>query len=170
MKNLFEQYAAYNVWANHKIIFLMEQLNPILWYRETPSSFNSLYKTVLHIWDAESIWWQRMRLHENLVIPSASFDPSLKDACNGWLHQSMQWETLIKSEEFNAETIASKLIYKNLKGEEFSQPVRDVLLHVFNHTTYHRGQLITMLHALGIDKIPATDFIIYSRSVNIAQG
>lgn len=166
MKKLFEQYAAYNMWANHKIIFTIEQLDPELWYRKTPSSFDSLYKTILHVWDADSIWWQRMRLHEKMVIPSANFDPSLKDACNGWLHQSMQWETFIKSEEFNEEVISSNLMYKNLKGEQFQQPVYEVLLHVFNHATYHRGQLITMLRALEVTNLPATDFIVWSRAVS----
>jgi len=163
MKRLFEQYASYNVWANHKIIFTIGQLDPVLWYQQTPSSFDSLYKTLLHIWDAESIWWQRMRLHEKIVVPSASFDSSLKDVCNGLLHQSMQWETFIKSGEFDEAAINSKLIYKNLKGETFNQPVSEVLLHLFNHSTYHRGQVITMLRTLGVEKMPGTDFIAWSR-------
>lgn len=163
MKKLFEQLAAYNVWANHRLIFVLEQLDENAWYKTIPSSFNSLYKTVLHIWDAESIWWQRMRLHEHMVIPSVNFDPSLKDACNGWLHQSMEWENFIKSEEFTEEVINSKLVYKNLKGEEFFQPVNEVLTHLFNHGTYHRGQLVTMLHAMEVDKLPSTDFIVFAR-------
>jgi uncharacterized damage-inducible protein DinB len=165
MKALFEQYAAYNVWANHKMMYTIEQADPVLWYQKTPSSFDSLYKTILHIWDAESAWWQRMRLHEHVVVPSASFDPSLKDACNGWLHQSMQWEAFIKSREFDDAAIASKLVYKNFKGELFQQPVSEVLLHVFNHSTYHRGQLVTMLRALGVTSIPFTDFIAWSRTL-----
>ncbi|MES2646695.1 MAG: DinB family protein [Bacteroidota bacterium] len=163
MKSLFEHYAAYNVWANHRIIYTVEQCDPVLWYQKTPSSFDSLYKTILHIWDAESAWWQRMRLHENIIVPSAAFDPSLKDACNGWLHQSMQWETFIKSDDFDEAAIASKLVYKNFKGDQFQQPVSEVLLHVFNHSTYHRGQLVTMLRALEISSIPVLDFIAWSR-------
>ena len=164
MKKLFEQYAAYNVWANHRIIFVLEQLDENLWYKPVPSSFNSLYKTVLHVWDADSIWWQRMRLHENIVVPSANFDPSLKDACNGWLHQAMEWENFINSDQFNEEVISSKLIYKNSKGEEFHQPVSEVIMHLFNHSSYHRGQLVTMLRTLEVEKIPSTDFIVFTRS------
>ena len=163
MKRLFEQLAAYNVWANHRIIFSLQQLDENNWYKEVPSSFNSLYKTVLHVWDAESVWWQRMRLHENIVVPSSSFDPSLKDACNGWLHQSMEWETFIKSEQFTEDVINSKLFYKNLKGEEFQQPVSEIVMHLFNHSTYHRGQFVSMLRVLGIEKLPATDFIVFTR-------
>lgn len=166
MKHLFEQYAAYNVWANHKIIFTIEQLDPGLWYQQTPSSFDSLFKTILHTWDAESAWWQRMHLHENIIVPSRIFEPAFKDACNGWLHQSMQWENYIRSDDFNEAVIGSKVVYKNSRGDAFQQPVSEILLHVFNHSTYHRGQLITMLHALGVTNFPATDFIIWCRTVS----
>ena len=39
-----------------------------------------------------------------------------------------------------------------------------MLLHLFNHQTFHRGQLVTMLRQNGIEKIPATDFIVFSRT------
>ncbi len=164
MKRLFEQYAAYNVWANHRIIFTQEQLDENVWYKQVPSSFDSLYKTVLHLWDSESIWLQRMRLHEHIIIPSANFEPSFKDACNGWLHQSMQWEAFVKNDQFTEDAINSKLIYKNLKEEQFFQPVSEVVQHVFNHSTYHRGQLVTMLHATGLKNIPNTDFVAFTRN------
>jgi len=114
------------------------------------------------MWDAESGWWQRMRLHEHLVIPSANFDPSLKDACNGLMQQSLQWEPFIQ-QSLNEDAINSLLMYKNSRGEEFAQPVREVLLHVFNHSTFHRGQLVTMMRQLGETNIPATDFIAFAR-------
>lgn len=40
-------------------------------------------------------------------------------------------------------------------------PVNVILMHVFNHATYHRGQLVTMLRQLGVKKIPQTDFMVY---------
>jgi uncharacterized damage-inducible protein DinB len=162
MKELLCQLAGYNVWANHKILYQILQMDQALWYKQTPSSFDSLYKTILHIWDAESIWWQRMRMHEKMVIPSQTFEPSLKDACNGLLHQSMEWETFIK-DVLDDQGITSNLIYKNSRGEEFFQPVLEIIMHVFNHGTYHRGQLVSMMRALGETNIPATDFIAYSR-------
>ena len=50
-----------------------------------------------------------------------------------------------------------------LKREMFKQPVWQMILHVFNHGTYHRGQLINMLRQLGVEKISQTDFIVWSR-------
>ena len=53
--------------------------------------------------------------------------------------------------------------YKSLKGIPFSQPLYQLLLHVFNHATYHRGQLVTILRQLDVQNIPQTDFIAWSR-------
>jgi uncharacterized damage-inducible protein DinB len=44
------------------------------------------------------------------------------------------------------------------KKEQLKMPVYQMLHHVFNHATYHRGQLVTILRQLGVDKIPSTDF------------
>jgi uncharacterized damage-inducible protein DinB len=43
--------------------------------------------------------------------------------------------------------------------------VKDMLLHIFNHATMHRGQLVTFLRQLGeVDKIPSTDFSTFCRT------
>jgi uncharacterized damage-inducible protein DinB len=41
--------------------------------------------------------------------------------------------------------------------------VYQILLHLANHNTYHRGQLVNMLRQLGVEKIPQTDFVVWSR-------
>lgn len=140
----------------------MQQQEKGIWNQQTESSFDTLFKTVLHMWDAESIWWQRIKLHERILIPSQNFEASFKDACNGLLQQSIQWEEWVKT----ATDLALRHVfeYRNLKGEPFKQPVSEVLTHLFNHDTYHRGQLVTMLRRLGVATIPGTDFIVYKRS------
>jgi uncharacterized damage-inducible protein DinB len=162
MHQMLKQLAAYNVWANHRITFHILQMGEATWMQQTPSSFDNLYKTILHIWDAESGWWQRMRNHEKVIMPSANFDPSMRDACNGLMHQSMQWEQFIE-DNLSEEILNGNLYYHNTKGDSFSQPVFQIVLHVFNHSTYHRGQLITMMRALGEKQLPQTDFIHYAR-------
>jgi uncharacterized damage-inducible protein DinB len=54
--------------------------------------------------------------------------------------------------------------YRNSKKEQFKEPVYQVLMHVFNHATYHRGQMVTMMRQLDVKTIPATDFIVFSRN------
>lgn len=162
MKELLKQYAAYNTWANQKIINLILTLPEENQKAEIPGSFNSLYKTVLHLWDAESIWWQRMKLHERIIRPSENFNGKINDIANGLLNQSKQWEEWINAASDLA--IEHVFEYRTFDGTIYKQPTWQMLLHVFNHGSYHRGQLINQLRQLKIEKLPATDFIIWSRS------
>jgi uncharacterized damage-inducible protein DinB len=125
------------------------------------SSFPSLYKTVLHMLDAESIWWQRIKLQERIEVPSQSFTGSMKELMTQLLQQNKQWQEWISNT--NEHGFQHEFIYFNLKKERFKQPVYQMLLHLFNHATYHRGQLVTLLRQLEVEKIPATDFMIWSR-------
>ena len=111
--------------------------------------------------DAEAIWWQRLKLHEKIIVPSENFNASMTDLANGLLAQSKQYEDWISgASELSLEHVFQ---YQNSKRESFKQPVYQVLLQVFSHSTYHRGQLVTMLRSLGVEKIPPTDFIVWSR-------
>jgi uncharacterized damage-inducible protein DinB len=161
MKETLAPYASYNLWANRLITDLVLQLSEAQHHQVLVSSFPSLYTTVLHLWDAESIWWQRMKLHERLVIPSEAFNPSMSEAVNGLLNQGAQWEEWVNQ----ASDIQLKHVfaYQNSRREQFKQPVAEVLQHVFNHGTYHRGQLVTMLRMLEVRKIPSTDYIAWCR-------
>lgn len=162
MQQLLKQLASYNVWANHRLSYHLLQMPEQTWMQKTPSSFDSLFKTILHMWDAESAWWQRMRNHGHIIIPSQNFDPGMKDACNGLMHQSMEWEQFVM-EQLNDEVLQGNLYYQNSKGEHFAQPVCEVVMHVFNHSNYHRGQLVTMMRQLGETNLPQTDFIHFTR-------
>lgn len=161
MKELLTQFAAYNIWANQRIMEVILSLTEEQQQQEVPSSFSSLYKTVLHMWDAESAWWQRMKLHERIIIPSENFNGTIRDIINGLSQQNQQWQDWVSNATDSA--IDHVFQYQNSKKEQFKQPIYQMLLHVFNHGTYHRGQLINMLRQLGADKLPQTDFIIWSR-------
>jgi len=162
MKELLKQLAAYNIWANQKITDLILSLPPEKQLTEVPSSFNSLHKTLLHTWDSEAAWWQRLKLQERLIIPSENFNGSLQDVVAGLLSQNRQWEEWISNA--SDASIDHVIQYYNSKKEHFKQPVFQILLHVFNHGTYHRGQLVNMLRQLGVAKVPQTDFLLWTRS------
>jgi uncharacterized damage-inducible protein DinB len=113
------------------------------------------------MWDAESIWWQRMKLQEVVTAPSAAFKGTTTDVSTSLLHQNKLWETWVKNASLAA--LDHVFLYQNSRKEQFKQPIYQMLLHVFNHGTYHRGQLVNMLRQTGIEKIPQTDFIVWSR-------
>lgn len=162
MKTMLTQFAAYNLWANGLLAACIQALPPHMQTQPVPSSFAGLHATLLHLWDAESIWWQRMKLQEHVARPSDSFTGNTNAVIRGLLEQSRQWAGWVQGA--HEHMLEHQFIYRNSKRETFKQPVAQVLLHLFNHSTYHRGQLVTMLRQLGVTAIPQTDFIVWSRS------
>ena len=57
MKDTLSQLAAYNIWANQKLLEIIVALPAEKQNQELPSSFKNLYATVLHMLNAESVWW-----------------------------------------------------------------------------------------------------------------
>jgi uncharacterized damage-inducible protein DinB len=163
MLQLLQNYAAFNVWANQTITDAILEMDEHTHQQIVKSSFPNLYATVLHMWDAESIWWQRMEGHGQLLIPSKEFNPTMKEAVNGLLNQSREWSS--RMNRVTEEQLQLEFSYKNMKGEAFTSGVWQVVHHLFNHGTYHRGQLVTMMRELGAAEIPSTDFIHWCRKV-----
>ncbi|MBS1918415.1 MAG: DinB family protein [Bacteroidetes bacterium] len=160
MKQLLQQYAAYNVWANEAVSDAINQLSYEQHHKQITSSFESLYKMVYHVFGAENIWWRRLHKEQNITAPPDNFSGSVRELTQSWKRQDeawLNWITLV-----DETVLAENLYYKNLKGVEFNMPLYQVVHHVFNHSTYHRGQLITMLRQTGAETVPATDFILWA--------
>jgi uncharacterized damage-inducible protein DinB len=155
MKELFQQYAAYNIWANKSLTDIIKTLTEEEINRDIASSFPSLYKTAQHMWLAEEVWWKRHKLVENIVLESDAFAGSFEELVNQWAKQSYQWKDWTDS---CTETQLQHVFAYIRQKEQYKLPTYQMMLHVFNHATYHRGQLITMLRNLCVTKIPSTDF------------
>ena len=54
------------------------------------------------------------------------------------------------------------IAYSNSKGVKFNNSIRDVLFHIANHFSHHKGQIISDLRQSGIEPI-VTDYIFYKR-------
>jgi len=163
MKELLKQLAAYTIWANQQITDVILSIPEEKHTANVPGSFPSLYKTALHMWDAESIWWQRIVSAEKIVVPSAGFTGTMADVVNGMMLQSQQWLAWLN--EISEESLNETFHYKSLKGDPFSQPLKEIALHISNHNTYHRGQLVNMLRQLDVSGIPQTDFVHWARKM-----
>ena len=161
MKKMLAQYAAYNLWANNRIIEVINNLTDEQVDREIVSSFSSIKNTLLHLWDVENIWWQRMKLAEVQVWQSDNFEGSLLELNTNIQAQSKQWKEWIDLATEAA--LEHEFIYRNSKKDQFKQPVYEMLMHLFNHQTYHRGQLITLLRQVDEKNIPNTDLISFLR-------
>ena len=161
MKEILTQYAEYNIWANTLIIDAMMNLPEDAVDKKIDSSFDTIRTTVYHCWSAEDIWLQRLLLAENPVWAESTYQGTFKDACFRWQQASGALFSYITGS--SDEELKNNISFKDRKGQGYYMPPYQILHHVFNHSTYHRGQLVTMLRQTGETKIPGTDFITFAR-------
>lgn len=129
--------------------------------KEINSSFPSLRKTIYHIWDAEYIWLKRLNGESLLDWPSKNYKGEFSSACERIL--SLDKNFIQYVEKLSDEKAEAPFTYKNIEGKIFTNPVWESVMHCMNHSTYHRGQTVTMLRQLGVTEIPSTDFIAFCR-------
>lgn len=155
-KEYFIELAKYNIWANDIVCNMLEKINEDQWLQKIISSFDSIQETTLHIMSAENAWLQRFK-REPFEWLQLSYKGSKNEHINLWKKISTDLKEFITG--FAENNLLVKLDYKRLNGEEKSTPFYIMFAHVFNHSTYHRGQLITMLRQVGFTEIKSTDFV-----------
>ena len=161
MQHNLVKHLTYNLWANERIGHLLMTQEEEVLNAERKSSFSSISKTVLHIWDAETIWLTRLQGGSLTEWPSKNFSGSKGDMLKGLINTSTALLNYIetKGEAFQQE----KILYKNMKGDAYENTVEEILLHLVNHGSYHRGQIITLLRDSGISHVVSTDLIAWFR-------
>ena len=151
----------FNAWANGKIVEILTKVDENFFDAEVKSSFPSIRKTLHHMWDAEQIWLTRLKGGEATTWPSATFKGGKDELLNGFLADTKNLTAFIADKD--RAYLDGKITYKNTKGIEFSNVIEEILFHVVNHGSFHRGQIITMLRELGFKDFPAQDLIAYLR-------
>lgn len=151
---------AYNEWANARIFSAAGKLDPEVFVAPRGSSFSSIRDTIAHITMSEWVWLRRWRGE------SPSAPPEWE-----WLQEAaaltrklgeVEADRAAFLKELSDDDLPKPLAYRNIKGEEWSQPLVDQLVHVVNHSTYHRGQIATLSRQAGF-AAPATDLIVFKR-------
>ncbi|HEY3250568.1 MAG TPA: DinB family protein [Ignavibacteria bacterium] len=161
MKELLESYTKYNLWANAKFTEFLLGLDPEMLDKEILSSFNSIRKTVYHIWDAEVIWYNRLKGVSFTDWPSKKFSGTDHDFFKQFVEHSSRFAVFV-DDKTEAE-LGVKFKYKTMDGKEYENKIADTVQHVVNHSSFHRGQLITMLRSAGYTELPWTDYIAFLR-------
>ena len=150
MKAYFEKLYRYNQWANTGLCHHLKELG---------TAPKAVMKRLSHIVAAEEIWYHRIEPLGFDHLPV--FDIQALDKLEPRLISSAQrWLDLVdRTGEFEV-----AIRYSNLSGRSFSNSLSDILIHLANHGTYHRGQMATLLRQQGFDPLP-TDYIIFCREL-----
>lgn len=149
MKAHFIRFFAFNNWANQVVTDFIST-NDIRDER--------VLLLASHLAHAQRNWYLRV-IGQQSDVPLWTLEQpasiALQLAENGerWLTHLNK----LRDIDFHA-----KLAYKNMAGEPYLDNLADILTHLVNHSTYHRGQIMQLIRGLGLTP-PGTDFILFAR-------
>jgi uncharacterized damage-inducible protein DinB len=159
MKQYFTDLAAYNSWADQKAMAWLSQINHEQWEQINVSSFCSIRQTAVHIASAEKIWVDFWIRAADPVYLSANFTGTKNELIDIWKAASNGLETYIKSHPEEDLMQSVSFIYPN--GNTGQMPYYQTFAHIVNHSTYHRGQLVTLLRQASFDRFTSIDLATY---------
>lgn len=152
----------YNRWATEALLDALSELPGEELGRNRGSSFPSMLDTLLHLYGAERTWLERWKGTSPDAFPDSSGVTSVPEARALW--EGLWAEQAAYLANLTDAAVEGPLSYENFSGKANEQRLGDLLRHVVNHATYHRGQLATMLRQAGRVP-PSTDYIRYLRQV-----
>lgn len=159
MKRHFSMMATYNRWANVRLYDMAAALSDELYRKPIGVYFRSLHGTLNHLLTADRIWMRRLEgkgdhpdklnatIHDDLV--------SLREARLTEDQRIVNFVDRLDDADFE-----KSCDYKALNGTPQRQYVREILGHLFNHQTHHRGQAHAALTALGVSEPKPLDLLI----------
>jgi uncharacterized damage-inducible protein DinB len=150
----------YNGWANNRVLDACAGLSPEEFTRELGSSFPSVRDTLAHIMGAEWLWLERWSGRMPTELLASKEFPDLASIRQRWA--AIGGDVLSFAVRIKAEDLTRVHNIRTTKGEPYSHPLWQMMQHLVNHGTYHRGQVTTMLRQLGAKPV-ATDLIAFYR-------
>lgn len=143
--NLFE----YNYWANNRILQLLQK---------EKVEDEKILTLMGHILAADIIRLSRIKPLDGAYGLWRAY--SLQELSEMQAFASKQWLDYIRS----SNSLEENVEYKNTKGQAYVSRISNIMIHVVNHATYHRGQIALLLRQQGITPVD-TDYIIYERTI-----
>jgi len=146
----------YHCWANGKVLDHLRTLPEEVFRKEVELGFRSVADVIGHIAAADEVWLTRLQGSSPAGLVSKAF-ASVEEA-GDWMarteSQFREWIVSADDDRF--------VTYRNTKGTEFRNTAAEIVQHLVNHGTYHRGNVTTILRFLGHPGVQ-TDYIAFVR-------
>lgn len=153
---------AYNRWANQRILDNLETTDRERFIRDLGSSYPSIRETLVHIVGSEWVWLSRWNGDSPTGFPDAGDLVDIPSIRRRWLGVAREVDSFLQA--LTDERLLADLSYNDTRGRPFSQPLGEQICHVVNHSTYHRGQITTMVRQVNEEPV-STDMIVYLRTL-----
>ena len=151
----------YTAWAASRLLDAAAQLSPEELNRDFGTADKSVVGTLAHVFAADRVWIGR--------IQGATSTKFMTDEDRDLAVLNREWPVVLRSWQdwaasLTEENIAEVAAYHDLKGNAWNTPCWEIVLHVVNHGTHHRGQVSGFLRAMG-HKPPPLDLMAYYREI-----
>ncbi len=156
----------YNYWARDRVLEAAARLTPEQYGRDLGSSFGSVQGTLVHVYSAEWIWCERLHGRSPRQPLDASNLQTVDVLRAEWTALERLWRSYVA--EAGEAGIDRVYDYSLLSGRASRSAFWQIVQHVVNHGTYHRGQVTTMMRQLGAQPPQATDLIAFYRTLTTA--
>ena len=157
LRELFD----YNYWARDRQLEACAALTEEQFLRPMGNSFSSVRDTLAHLVAVEWVWLERWLGRSPTKLGGGEYSaetfPTLGTVRERWRTVEGNMRSYLSGLQDSA--LERPLSYTNFKGERWTYPLWQTLVHVVNHQTYHRGQITTLLRQLGTSA-PAIDFLV----------
>ena len=156
----FRELFAYNAWANRMMFDAAAQLPEEQYHRDLKSSHGGIHGTLAHIVWAEHLWLNRWLKKAN---PAAAQGKDLHSAAA----VRARWEEIEAQRgaflaQFGEAQLEETRTVQPSTGGEYQHTFAQMVRHTVDHSSYHRGQVVTMLRQLGVVP-PVTGLIFFYR-------
>lgn len=150
----------YNAWANHRTEEACEGVSTAQFLQQAGGSFGSVRNTLSHIMDVEWLYHERWQGRSPARFPKPEDYPDLTSIRTRWQTVESDIKRFVK--KLPEQEIGHVIEFRNTKGIIYRHPLWETMQHLVNHSTYHRGQVTTLLRILGA-QATATDLLAFYR-------
>jgi len=151
----------YHYWARDRLLEALDPLTPEQFTRDMGNSFRSIRDTVAHIYAADFVWYTRWIGETPSSLIAYDTFPDVDSLRRSWVDLEGKVGGFVES--LGEAGVSRVFEYKLLSGAEGASPFCEMLTHVVNHGSYHRGQVTTLLRQLGAPPPKSTDMITFYR-------
>lgn len=149
---------SYNRWATHRLLQAAQLLSPSAFSRDLGTSHRSVRGTLVHTLWSEWIWLQRWQGSSPKQIFLDDQYPDAGAIESRWGDMERDRQDFIT--RLTDDQLLATISYENLQGQRWTYSLGHMMQHVVNHSSYHRGQVVSLLRQLH-QSPPATDFLLY---------
>ncbi|KXK21583.1 MAG: DinB family protein [Chloroflexi bacterium OLB15] len=157
----------YNYWAHNRVWGCVMALSDEQFTRDTGFSWRSIRGQMVHVMSAEWMWFMRINGTSPQAPLSEADFPTREKIREEWYRVEGMVRATV--EGLNPDALDEIVVYHNTKGDEYSEPLWQILLHVINHSTDHRAQILAMIYQLGGATVEQ-DLILYLRQFEGFSG